>query len=155
MAGKLTLVRGAAADLEAAVRRAVDGRDFDHRGERVLAVQHRARTVGDLDLPESFGRDARGIELAVRRGIERNAVDEQKHMAGAEAADVDARRAVPSGSDVDARKKLQGLIERPRVTSVDFGTIDPSRRPDRFDELVRFGDRHREGWPVLRCGAHR
>jgi hypothetical protein len=58
----------------------------------------------------------------------------------AEAADVDARRAIASGADIDARQQPQRLVERPGVARLDFGASDPACGSYLLDEFRGLGD---------------
>ena len=92
-----------------------DDDDVDYGGVATSPVQHRVGAVGDLDACNVFHGHQAGIELAVESGVQRNAVEQQGHMAGTHPANVDAGRSVIGGANMQAGQECDGLIQGSRA----------------------------------------
>ncbi len=85
----------------------------DRPAEGVRPVGHRAEALGHLDARQLEGGEAAEVGVAVIGHIDRNAVEEDRHLAQVEAAHVDhllVTRADPA--QVDARHQVQRLAQR-------------------------------------------
>ena len=77
------------------VRRAARrGDDVDHAAHAVVAVQARARAVDDLDAIDALERNARPVDPAAERIVERHAVHEHERAADAARPDPAQRHAL-------------------------------------------------------------
>jgi hypothetical protein len=106
---------------------AAAGADLEHATDGSIAVQHRAVAVGELDVFDDLDRNHGGVELPVLGIPDRDAVDEQQHVAGAKPPHVDARHAVGAGADDHSGQAHQHLVQGSRALLADVLLVHTPR----------------------------
>ncbi len=120
---------------------AAAGADLEHAADRTVAVEHRVVSVGEADVLDDLRRDLGGVELSVVGVVEGNAVEEQQHVPGAKAPQVDARDAVGAGANDRAGHAHQRLVQGPCALLGDVLPVHPPGRDHILHQVAIGGHR--------------
>ncbi|MNO89472.1 hypothetical protein D3C76_809560 [compost metagenome] len=112
--GDLAFTAGGGADAHIALQlpRGLAGDQVDRAAHDVRAIEQRSGALGHADLGKVEGGEAGEIHIAVIGHVLGNTVQEQRHLAGIEAADIDDVLIAAVVGEVDPRQCVDRAADR-------------------------------------------